>query len=172
MNKAYFGGGCFWCVEAVYLRVKGVNKVVSGYAGGEEENPTYRQLPSTSHAEVIEVAFAPDKISYEKLLEIFWHVHDPTTPNRQGNDVGKQYRSIILYTDDKQKAIAQKSLNEVARKLWSDPVVTELKKLNKFYPAEDYHQDYFNHNPSNSYCQIIINPKIAKFEKTFFEYLK
>lgn len=174
MNKVYLGGGCFWCLDALYRRVLGVNKVTSGYAGGEASNPSYEQVSGgqSGHAEVVEIEFDPKLISYDKLLEIFWHIHDPTTPNRQGFDVGPQYRSIILYTDEQEKAAAERSLKQTGQPLWEEAVVTELKPLDHFYPAEDYHQDYFNKNPQAGYCQAIINPKLAKFNKEFASLLK
>ncbi|HEX9679242.1 MAG TPA: peptide-methionine (S)-S-oxide reductase MsrA [Candidatus Saccharimonadales bacterium] len=173
-QSAVLGGGCFWCLEAIYQRVKGVEQVISGYAGGQLNNPSYEDLHAkdTGHAEVVKIEFDPDVITYEKILEIFWHIHDPTTPNRQGNDVGPEYRSIILYNGDSQHNSAEKSLKEVGQPLWDDPLVTELKPLDVFYPAEDYHQDYFNKNPQNAYCQVIINPKLAKFQKNFAQLLK
>jgi peptide-methionine (S)-S-oxide reductase len=173
-QSAYLGGGCFWCLDALYRRLKGVNRVISGYAGGELANPSYEQVGAghTGHAEVVAIEFDPSVITYDKLLEIFWHIHDPTTPNRQGHDVGAQYRSIILYADDEQKAAAEKSLKEVGQPLWDGQVVTELKPLVKFYPAEGYHQDYFNQNPEAGYCQVVINPKLAKFNSEFEALLK
>lgn len=168
MKTIVLGGGCFWCVEAVYQRVKGVEKVVSGYAGGEEQDPTYDN--HGSHAEVVQVAYNENQISLEKLLEIFFYIHNPTTLNFQGNDYGTQYRSIILCAENEVN-IAQKIKNE-SQVLWEEPIVTEIKTLDKFYPAEDYHQDYFIQNQSNPYCQVIINPKIAKFEAQFKEYSK
>lgn len=173
-ESAYLGGGCFWCLEAVYQRVKGVNQVVSGYAGGEVANPSYEQVGTgnSGHAEVVKIGFDPHQISYDKLLEIFWHIHDPTTPDRQGHDIGPQYRSIILTADKNQQTIAEKSRSEVGQPLWDNPVVTEIKPLTTFYPAENYHQNYFNTHPEAAYCQVIINPKLAKFQKNFSELLK
>lgn len=173
-SRAILGGGCFWCLEAIYQRVKGVERVISGYAGGEVESPSYEQVSAgnTGHAEVVHIEFSPETITYGQLLEIFWHIHDPTTPNRQGNDVGSQYRSIILYTDKEQKAEAQKSLKQIGQPLWEDQIVTKVEKLDTFYPAENYHQDYFNKNPDKAYCQAIINPKLAKFQKDFEGLLK
>jgi len=174
MERAYLGGGCFWCLDALYRRVRGVVEVTSGYGGGHVEGPSYEQVSggASGHAEVVEIGFDPKVITYNKLLEIFWHIHDPTTPDRQGFDVGPQYRSIILFSDADQKKAAQQSLKEVAQPLWGDRVVTELKPLQQFYPAEDYHQDYFNKNPQAGYCQAIINPKLAKFQKEFASLLK
>lgn len=162
---ADLGGGCFWCMEAVFERVPGVISVASGFAGGTTDNPTYRQVCSetTGHAEVTEIVFDPAKISYAKLLEIFWQAHDPTTPNRQGADEGTSYRSIILYRDEKQKLIAEKSKLE-AQKNFRDSIVTEIVPLKKFYKAEDYHQEYFDNNSSQGYCQVVIAPKLAKLE--------
>ncbi len=159
-------GGCFWCTEAVYLQVPGVVKVESGYANGDNDNPTYEQVctGTTNHAEVIRITFDPDQAQIETLLEVFWTVHDPTTLNRQGNDTGTQYRSGIYYTSDEQKQIAEAS-KEKAQSRFSDPVVTEIQPLNKYFPAEDYHQDYFNRNPGNGYCQFAIPPKLEKLRK-------
>lgn len=173
-NQAYFGGGCFWCTEAVFKQFKGVEAVVSGYAGGAYPNPSYDDLHrlDTGHAEVVKVTYNPAVITYEELLEIFFASHDPTTLNRQGNDAGPEYRSIILYSDDAQKAAAQTALRDLAPRLWSDPVVTELKPLQEFWPAEESHQDYFNKNPVNPYCIAIINPKLAKIRQKFANRLK
>jgi peptide-methionine (S)-S-oxide reductase len=167
---ATLGGGCFWCVEAVYQRIPGVKSVTSGYAGGRIENPTYRQVCSgaTGHAEVTRIEFDPKIISYEKLLDYFWDAHDPTTLNRQGADEGTQYRSIILYRDAAQKAAAEKSKAE-AQKRFKSPIVTEIVPLKKFYPAEDYHQDYYNQNSNQPYCRAVIRPKVEKIEKKLKE---
>ena len=162
---AVLGGGCFWCIEAIYQRVRGIIRVTSGYAGGEQIDPTYHSMGN--HAEVVELVFDPAIISYEKILEIFWHIHDPTTLNRQGNDVGEQYRSIILYSTDKQRAVAEKSKQEIATSLWDGQIVTTIEPLKQFNAAEEYHSNYYNKNPENAYCQAIINQKIAKFEKKF-----
>jgi len=163
---ADLGGGCFWCMEAVFERLPGVISVTSGYAGGTTENPTYREVCSetTGHAEVTEIAFDPAKISYEMLLEVFWQAHDPTTLNRQGADEGTSYRSIILYRDKKQQLLAEKSKLE-AQKNFSSPIVTEIMSLKKFYKAEDYHQEYFDNNSNAPYCQVVIAPKLEKLEK-------
>ena len=163
---ATLGGGCFWCTEAVYQLMPGVKSVVSGYAGGSKENPTYKEVcqETTGHAEVIQVEFDPKIISYEKVLETFWEAHDPTTLNRQGADVGTQYRSIILYHNDAQKAAAEKSKAQ-AQKNFNNPIVTEIVPLKKFYKAEGYHQDYYSNNPSQGYCRAVIRPKVEKFEK-------
>jgi len=162
---ADFGGGCFWCMEAVFLRLPGVTSVVSGFAGGHTENPTYEDVctETTGHAEVTQITFDPAKISYAKLLEVFWQAHDPTTLNRQGNDVGTSYRSIILYRTEKQKLIAEKSKLE-AQQSFRHPIVTEIVPLTKFYEAEDYHQKYYDNNSSAPYCQVVIAPKLEKLE--------
>jgi peptide-methionine (S)-S-oxide reductase len=162
---ADLGGGCFWCMEAVFERLPGVISVTSGFAGGTTENPTYEQVctETTGHAEVTEITFDPAKISYAKLLEVFWQAHDPTTLNRQGADEGTSYRSIILYRDEKQKLIAEKSKLE-AQSDFRDPIVTEIVPLKKFYKAEDYHQEYYDHNPGNGYCRVVIAPKLEKLE--------
>ncbi len=172
-NKAYLAGGCFWCIDAAFRMVRGVERVASGYTGGTLENPTYEQVCSetTGHAEAVEIEFDQSVITYKQILEIFFSLHDPTTLNRQGNDVGSQYRSAIFYLDEDQKKVAEDLLKEV-NNIWDGKVVTELKELTKFYPAEDYHQDYFNKNPGNGYCQIVINPKLDKFKKTYSKFLK
>lgn len=173
-QSATLGGGCFWCLEAVYQEVKGVNSVVSGYAGGTKDNPAYEELHSenTGHAEVVQLTFDPDVITYRDILEIFYYVHDPTTPNRQGNDVGLEYRSIILYHDEGQRAVAEDVTRNFAPTLWDKPVVTEIVPLLKFWPAEDYHQNFYKNNPQVGYCQVIINPKLAKFREKFKSKLK
>lgn len=165
-----FGGGCFWCIEAIFTQVKGVTGVISGYAGGTTPNPTYEEVCAgiTGHAEVVRVEFDPNQIRYEELVRLFFHVHDPTTRNRQGNDEGTQYRSIILVKDDMQKAGALRVMAEViASRLWNAPLVTQVELLKEFYVAETYHQNYFARNPSQGYCQLVIAPKIAKFRKSF-----
>ncbi len=159
-----FGGGCFWCIEAVFQRLKGVKSVASGYAGGEVPNPTYKQVceGDTGHAEVVQLEFDPKEVSFETLLHVFWAAHDPTTLNRQGNDRGTQYRSVIFYENDEQKAAAEKSKKE-AQKEFKDPIVTQIAPLTKFYKAEDYHQNYFNQTGDrNPYCTVIIRPKLQK----------
>jgi peptide-methionine (S)-S-oxide reductase len=164
-GKATFGGGCFWCIEAVYEQIEGVLSVTSGYAGGTKPDPTYEQVCSgrTGHAEVVQIDFDPDRIGYEELLEIFWKAHDPTTPNRQGADAGTQYRSIILYHDEAQRAAAEKSKRELeASGRLKSPVVTEIKPLEAFYAAEDYHQGYYAGNPGAGYCRVVIGPKLKK----------
>jgi peptide-methionine (S)-S-oxide reductase len=160
---ATLGTGCFWCAEAVFERIPGVESVVAGYAGGTIPNPTYEQVctDTTGYAEVAEITFDPSKISYKKLLEVFWQAHDPTTLNRQGADVGTQYRSVIFYHDEKQKIAAEKSKQE-AQKNFSDPIVTEIKPLTKFYKAENYHQEYFNNHRDAPYCRLVIKPKLDK----------
>ena len=167
---ATLGGGCFWCLEATFELLPGVKSVVSGYAGGQKEDPTYEEVctKTTGHAEVVQIEYDPKTISYEKLLEAFWEIHDPTTPNRQGNDVGPQYRSIILYHDDTQKKVAEKSKAEAQESL-TRPIVTEIVPLKKFYQAEGYHQDYFRKNPNQAYCQVVIRPKVNKLEKKLKE---
>ncbi len=162
---ATFGGGCFWCLEAVFERLDGVKSVTSGYAGGTKENPTYKEVctGATGHAEVIQIEFDPGKISYEKLLEVFWEAHDPTTMNRQGADAGTQYRSVILYHNDAQKQAAEKS-KELAQWRFPRPIVTEIVPLTKFFKAEEYHQDYFRKNPNAPYCAVVISPKLEKLK--------
>jgi len=176
MEVATFGAGCFWCVEAVFQRVEGVEKVVSGYTGGHVVNPTYEQVcdKTTGHAEVTQITFDPAKVSFAELLEIFWKTHDPTTLNRQGNDEGPQYRSAIYYHSEQQKTAAEKYKQELtAAQIWSNPIVTEIAPLTTFYPAEAYHQDYYNQNASkNSYCSFVITPKLDKFRKVFKDKLK
>ncbi|MFQ3620381.1 MAG: peptide-methionine (S)-S-oxide reductase MsrA [Spirochaetales bacterium] len=157
------GGGCFWCVEAVYERIEGVLDVVSGYAGGTVKSPTYEQVSTgrTGHAEVVQITYNPQKISLESLLDIFWKAHDPTTPNRQGADVGPQYRSIVLYKNDSERKVAEAS-KQKAQKEFRSPIVTEIVPLTEFYPAEEYHQDYFRKNPYAGYCVFVIRPKLDK----------
>ena len=172
---ATLAGGCFWCLEAVYLDLRGVEKVVSGYAGGHVPNPTYREVCSgmTGHAEVVQVAFDPTVVSFREILQVFFTIHDPTTLNRQGADVGTQYRSAIFYHDDVQKSTAEAVMAEVAsEKIWPNPLVTQLEPLTKFYAAEEYHQDYFARNPSQPYCQVVVAPKVSKFRKQFIGQLK
>lgn len=167
---ATLGGGCFWCTEAIYQMLPGVKSVTSGYAGGTTENPTYKDVCSgkTGHAEVIQVEFDPRVTSYEKILSTFWEAHDPTTLNRQGNDTGTQYRSIILYSSPAQKAAAEKSKAE-AQAHFQRPIVTEIVPLTKFYKAEGYHQDYFRSNPNQPYCRAVIQPKVEKFENKLLQ---
>jgi peptide-methionine (S)-S-oxide reductase len=175
MKTAVFGGGCFWCTEAIFQMLKGVSKVESGYAGGKMERPSYEQVSSgnTGHAEVIRVTYDPAVISYEDLLTVFFGSHDPTTPNRQGADVGEQYRSIILYETDEEKTAADKLVKEVDESLKDGThVVTQVVPLQEFFPAEGYHQNYFKSNTSAPYCQIVIEPKIEKVKKRFAELVK
>jgi len=169
-ETAVFGAGCFWCVEAIYQRVNGVKDIESGYAGGHIQDPTYRQVTTgkTGHAEVIKLEYDPSVISFEELLEVFWHTHNPTTLNRQGADVGTQYRSAIFYLTEEQKEVAEKSLEKTdASDLWEDQIVTEITPLSNYSTAEDYHQNYFNNNPNAGYCSVVIAPKLAKFKKDF-----
>jgi peptide-methionine (S)-S-oxide reductase len=169
-ETATLGGGCFWCLEAIYQNVKGVSLVVSGYAGGSVDNPSYQAVCSgtTGHAEVMQITFDPDVISYDNILYIFWRMHDPTTPNRQGADVGTQYRSIIFYHDETQQEIAEHSRKQAdASDLWDNAIVTEVVPLTRFYPAEDYHQNYHRNNPRQPYCTMVIDPKVDKFKKSF-----
>ena len=175
LEVATLGGGCFWCLDAVYRDVAGVARVVSGYAGGHVPNPTYEQVcgKRTGHAEVVQVWYDPAVINYEDILTIFWRIHDPTTPNRQGNDVGPQYRSIILTHDEAQRAAAIKTRDQaVAEGVWRDPIVTEIVPLETFYEAESYHQDYFAQNPYQPYCVYVVDPKVRKFRKSFQDKLK
>jgi len=169
-ETATLGGGCFWCTEAIYQMIPGVKSVASGYAGGTKENPTYKEVctGTTGHAEVIQIVYDPKAVSYEKILETFWDAHDPTTLNRQGNDVGTQYRSVIFYNNDAQKAAAEKSKAE-AQKHFDKPIVTQIVPLTKYYKAEDYHQDYYRNNSNQGYCRAIIRPKVEKFEKKLKE---
>ena len=170
LSTATFGGGCFWCTEAVYKGMDGVRSIVSGYAGGHTKNPTYKEVCTgeTGHAEVTQIAYDPARISYEKLLEVFWAAHDPTTLNKQGNDVGTQYRSVIFYHDEAQREAAVKSRADLAASgAFKNPIVTEIKPLTTFYPAEDYHQDYYKNNPNQPYCHFVIRPKLEKLEKKF-----
>ena len=174
-ETATLGGGCFWCVEAVYLELKGVVSVMPGYSGGARPNPTYEQVCSgaTGHAEVIQIVYDPSVLTYDELLEVFWTVHDPTTLNRQGNDIGTQYRSVIFYHNDEQKEKAEhykKKLNE--SDAYKNPVVTEITAFTAFYPAEDYHKNYYANNPNQPYCTFVVQPKVEKFRKVFKDKLK
>lgn len=174
LETATLGGGCFWCLEAVYTEVKGVVDVVSGYAGGHTQNPTYQEVCTgkTGHAEVVQITFDPQVITYRRILEIFFTIHDPTTLNRQGADVGTQYRSVIFYHTPEQKAIAQEVMAELeARGLWDDPIVTQLEPAPTFYPAEAIHHRFFERNPFQPYCQTVIRPKVARFRRTFADML-
>jgi len=163
LEKATLGGGCFWCLEAIYQRIEGVEEVVSGYAGGALPDPTYEAVcrGDTGHAEVIQITYDPAKVSYHKLIDLFWEAHDPTTLNRQGNDVGTQYRSVIFSHDEKQQELAEVSRTE-AQKKYRQPIVTQIEPLDTFYAAEDYHQDYFRRTPNNPYCAVVIAPKLKK----------
>jgi len=174
-ETATFGSGCFWCTEAIFERVAGVEKVTSGYSGGTEPNPTYQLIGTglTRYAEVTQITFDPSKVSFQKLLEIFWQTHDPTTLNRQGADVGPQYRSVIFYHSESQKKQAEYFKAQLdAEKIWANPIVTEISTYHSFFAAEDYHQDFYDQNPNYGYCNIVITPKIEKFEKVFADQLK
>ena len=174
-NTATLAGGCFWCLEAVYQELKGVETVVSGFSGGHLENPSYRQVigKDSGHAEVVQITFTTAQISYRDLLEVFFTIHDPTTLNRQGNDVGPQYRSAIFYHDDSQKKTAMEVIRAFEKEgVWSNPIVTEVTAFEQFYRAEDYHQNYYRNNPLAGYCQVVIQPKVLKFRKYFFSKLK
>jgi peptide-methionine (S)-S-oxide reductase len=172
-ETAVLGGGCFWCTEAVYLEVRGVSHVESGYTGGEHANPTYEQVcaGSTGHAEVVRIDFDPAVISYRELLEVFFTIHDPTTLNRQGNDVGTQYRSVIYYQSPAQEATARQVIAAMAG-VWDAPIVTQLQPAQPYYKAEQYHQDYFRQHPLQGYCAFVVAPKVAKFRKTYSERLR
>lgn len=175
LEQVTFGAGCFWCIEAVFQELKGVKKVISGYTGGSVKNPSYKEVCAgrTGHAEVAQITYDPEVISFKELLEVFWQTHDPTTLNRQGNDVGTQYRSAIFYHNEKQKALAEhykKELDESGA--FSDPIVTEISPLETFYAAEDYHQNYFKYNSDQPYCSFVIAPKMEKFRKAFKDKLK
>lgn len=173
--KATFGTGCFWCTEAIFQQLDGVLKVTSGYSGGSVENPTYKQVCTgqTGHAECLDIEYDSSKISFDELLEVFWQTHDPTTLNRQGNDEGTQYRSVVFYHNDEQKTITEKYIADLDKSgSWPNPIVTTLEPFVKFYPAEDYHQNYFNNNGDNPYCQMVVRPKVEKFEKVFKDKLK
>ena len=164
-EKATLGAGCFWCVEAVFERIPGVQSVVAGYAGGSKPNPTYEEVcnGNTGHAEVAQITFDPSIVSFEKILEVYWKAHDPTTMNRQGADVGTQYRSAVFYDGEKQKLAAERSKKE-AQRYFEDPIVTEVKPLKEFYKAENYHQDYYKNNPNAAYCTFVIRPKLKKLK--------
>ncbi len=175
LDTATFGSGCFWCSEAIFERIKGVHKVISGYTGGTKENPSYEQVCTgkTGHAEVCQIIFDPAVVSFTDLLKIFWKTHDPTTLNRQGADEGTQYRSVIFYHSEEQKKLAEHYKVELDNSgAWEDPVVTEISPFTKFYSAEGYHQNYFANNPTQGYCSFVIAPKVEKFEKVFKEKLK
>ncbi len=167
---ATIGGGCFWCIEAIFMEVRGISKATSGYSGGTVKNPSYREVTSgrTGHAEVVQLEFDPEIISYKDILEIFFHLHDPTTLNRQGADVGTQYRSVIFYHNDEQEKIARQVFEEIGRSdLWENSLVTEISPLGEFYVAEDYHQNYYANNPNQPYCTFVISPKLSKLRKLF-----
>ena len=175
LETATLAAGCFWCVEAVFDDLQGVEDVVSGYSGGHTDNPTYREVCSetTGHAEVVQIRFDPNVISFKEILQIFFTVHDPTTLNRQGNDIGTSYRSAIFYHTDEQKRTAEEIIREVTEAgIYDKPIVTEVTKFDKFYPAEDYHQEYFANNPTQPYCAAVVAPKVAKFRKQFVSRLK
>jgi peptide-methionine (S)-S-oxide reductase len=175
LETATFGSGCFWCTEAIFERVNGVVSVVSGYSGGTVDNPSYKEVcnGTTGHAECTQITFDSSVVSYDELLEIFWKTHDPTTLNKQGNDVGTQYRSVIFYHNDVQKQKAEFYKNKLSEeKIWDKPIITEITKFDKFYPAEDYHQEYYENNPNQGYCSFVITPKVEKFEKIFKDKLK
>lgn len=172
---ATLGGGCFWCIEAIYNDLRGVSSAISGYAGGHTKNPTYEQVCShrTGHAEVVQVTFDPNVITYQDVLDIFFQIHDPTTLNRQGNDVGDSYRSIILTHDAEQERIAKATIKALTEaKAFHDPIVTQVVPLTEFYPAENYHQEYFKNNPNQPYCRFVVSPKVSKFRKSHAELLK
>jgi peptide-methionine (S)-S-oxide reductase len=174
-STATLAGGCFWCLEAVFENLRGVDRVISGYAGGPDPSPTYEAVCSgqTGHAEVVQITFDPSVISYRELLEVYFTIHDPTTLNRQGADVGTQYRSAIFYEDAEQRRVADEVIAELERaKVWDAPIVTEISPLLAFYPAEQYHQGYFRRNPRQQYCQIVIAPKVAKLRSKYLEKLK
>ena len=179
MNKSQeittLGGGCFWCLEAVFSELRGVKIVISGYSGGSVPNPSYQQIctVATGHAEVVQITFDPDIISFKEIIEIFLTIHDPTTPNRQGADVGTQYRSVIFYRTKEQEKVAREVIQEFeVGKIWKSPIVTELIPFKVFYPAEEYHQEYFKQNPDQMYCSVVISPKLAKFRKQYLTKLK
>lgn len=174
-DTATFGAGCFWCIETILEELKGVVSVESGYSGGEIKNPTYKQVCSgtTNHAEVAKIIYNPEIISFDELLEVFWKIHDPTTLNRQGNDVGTQYRSVIFYHNQEQKEKAEYYKNKLeSEKIFDDPIITEISPLKNYYKAEDYHQNYYKQNPNQSYCSYVITPKVNKFRKIFKDKLK
>jgi len=174
-QTAIFGGGCFWCIEAIFQRLTGVSHVESGYMGGHIDNPTYRQVCNgdTGHVEIVKITFDPAQISFRDLLDVFFAVHDPTTLNRQGNDAGEQYRSVIFFTDDEQQKIAEETIAELtAAKAFPEPIVTAVEPVEKFYAAEGYHQNYYNENSRQPYCMFVISPKLAKLEQKFAERLR
>ncbi|NVK55011.1 MAG: peptide-methionine (S)-S-oxide reductase MsrA [Alteromonadaceae bacterium] len=173
--SATLAGGCFWCIESAFNQVQGIELATSGYAGGQTESPSYEEVckGNTGHAEVVRLTYHPEQISYREILEIFFALHDPTQLNRQGNDVGTQYRSAVFYHDDVQKAEAEAIIKEMTDdNVWPEPIVTEVVPLSNYYDAEDYHQSYFKNNPQNQYCAMVVAPKLAKFKKTFAERLR
>jgi peptide-methionine (S)-S-oxide reductase len=175
LKDVVLGAGCFWCVEAIYQRMQGVVAVESGYSGGHVENPTYEQVcgKKTGHAEVVKITYDPEQVGFAEILEVFWKTHDPTTPNRQGNDVGPQYRSVIFYQGEKQKEIAEKSKAAAEEAgIYPDPIVTEISPLVNYYPAERVHQNYFNDHSAQPYCHFVIGPKVDKFQRLFRDKLK
>lgn len=175
LDTATLGAGCFWCVEAIFQNLEGVHSVFAGYTGGRTKNPTYKEVcnGNTGHVEVAQITYDPAKVSFEEILKVFWKTHDPTTLNRQGADVGEQYRSVIYYHNEAQKAAAEKSRAEMdASGYYDNPIVTAIEPLDIFYKAEDYHQDYFKYNPNQPYCQMVIQPKVEKFKKEFKDQLK
>lgn len=175
LETAIFGGGCFWCIEAIFERIDGVESATSGYAGGHKINPTYKEVctGTTGHAEVVEVKYNPQKVSYLTLLEVFFKMHDPTTKDRQGEDVGSQYRSVIFYTTTEQKKLADQIIHDLTQEgIYERPIVTTVVPYVNFYPAEDYHQGYYDENPEQGYCKIVITPKVDKFEKVFKDLIK
>jgi len=175
LETATLAAGCFWCVEAIFDDLKGVEDVVSGYSGGHTDNPTYKEVCSetTGHAEVVQIRFDPSELSYKELLQVFFTVHDPTTLNRQGGDIGTSYRSAVFYHSDEQKLVAEETIAEFnAEGIYDNPIVTEVTAFDKFWPAEDYHQEYFANNPNQPYCNAVVAPKVAKFRQKFISRLK
>ena len=175
LEKVTLAGGCFWCLEAMFKELKGVKSVLSGYAGGKIDDPTYQQISTgtTGYAEVIQIDFNPEIISFKEIIEIFFFIHDPTTLNRQGNDIGTQYRSAVFYHDSEQKQITEDLIKNLEKNtVYTDPIVTEINQYEKFYLAETYHQEYYKNNPDQQYCKIVISPKVSKFRKKYFERLK
>jgi peptide-methionine (S)-S-oxide reductase len=175
LETATFGGGCFWCVEAIYERVKGVEEATSGYSGGHVKNPTYKEVCTgrTGHAEVVQIRYDPAVVSFTRLLEVFFETHDPTSLNRQGADVGTQYRSVVFYHSEEQRRQAEETIRELdSAGIWNAPIVTKVEPFDTFYSAEDYHQEYYENNPNQGYCRVVILPKVEKFEKVFKDLLK
>ena len=173
-EKITLAGGCFWCLEAIYKRVKGIQEVIPGYSGGQTKYPTYEQVCSdtTGHAEAIQITFNTDVISFSEILKIFWSLHNPTSLNRQGHDIGSQYRSVIFYHNEEQRKVAEKSKKDLqVAGIWLDPIVTEIVPFSEFFPAEEYHKNYFQDHPENSYCQMVVMPKVEKFKKVFQDYI-